>query len=115
VADEAMQRRVRQILLGLTFLMTTLGARAAHAADWRYCLAPSSGDRIVYVSTPFPEEEPLETIESAFGRALDYAHLRHDSVQCPRGDADTIAAMKVQTTEFNEASGSKVVQLNWRP
>ncbi len=105
----------RRTLTTIAILMTALFASAVQAADWRYCLAPSSGDRTIYMSEPFPEEAPLEAIESGFGRALDDAHLRYDSVQCPRGDAHGIAAMKAQAIAFNEAAGSKVVQLKWRP
>jgi len=57
----------------------------------------------------------MEVLETAFGRALDSALLQHDSVQCPRGDAGSIADMKLQAIQFNQAKGNKVVQVNWQP
>jgi hypothetical protein len=109
-----MQWRLRHTSIGIAFLIAVLDGRAARAAEWRYCLA-SSPQRTVYISTPFPTDLPMEDIEVAFGRALDDAQLRHDSVQCPRGDAQSIAAIKVQSIQYSQASGDKVVQLNWRP
>jgi len=64
---------------------------------------------------PFATDEAMETIESEFGQALDRAMLQHESVECPRGDAGTIAGMKQQAVQYNQVSGNKVVQLNWRP
>jgi hypothetical protein len=49
------------------------------------------------------------------GCALDRAALQHDSVECSRGNAQSIAAMKLQAIQCNKAGGNKVVQLNWRP
>ncbi len=110
-----MQARAQRTLIGIAVLIGALDARAAQAAEWRYCIAPSSAQRTIYMSTSFPNNESMETIEAAFGRALDRAMLQHDSVQCPRGDAQSIAAMKLQAIQFNQASGNKIVQLNWRP
>ncbi len=110
-----MLTRAQRTLIGIAVLIGALNGRAAQAAEWRYCIAPSSAQRTIYMSAPFPNDEPMETIEAAFGRVLDQALLQHDSVQCPRGDAQSIAAMKLQAIQFNQASGNKVVQLNWRP
>lgn len=111
-----MQWRVAWTLIGLGVLVGGLHGRAAQAAEWRYCLALSPARHAVYMSAPFPNDASMETIEAAFGRVLDRALLPHDSVQCPRGgDAQSIAAMKLQAIQFNQASGNKVVQLNWRP
>ena len=112
---DAMQARAQRTLIVIAVLIGALDARAAQAAEWRYCLAVAAAQRTVYMSAPFPNDESMETIEAAFGRALDHALLQHDSVQCPRGDAQSIAAMKLQAIQFNQASGNKVVQLNWRP
>ncbi len=96
-------------------LIGALHGRGAQAAEWRYCLAVSPAQHAVYMSTPFPADQSMETIEAEFGRVLDHALLQHDSVQCPRGDAQSIASMKLQAIQYNQASGNKVVQLNWRP
>jgi hypothetical protein len=111
-----MQSWVLRSLAGLVVLAAGLCGRAAQAAEWRYCLAQSTARHTVYMSAPFPNDVAMETIEAAFGRVLDRALLPHDSVQCPRGgDAQSIAAMKLQAIQFSQANGDKVVQLNWRP
>jgi len=110
-----MQWRTLWLLTGLAVLSAGLPGRA-EAAEWRYCLATAAARHTVYMSASFPTDEPMETIESAFGSALDRASLPHDSVQCPRsGDAQSIAAMKLQAIQYSQASGNKVVQINWRP
>jgi len=67
------------------------------------------------MSLPFADDDSMVTVEGAFARTLDRSQLPHDSVQCPRADTQSIAAMKAQAIQFNQASGNKVVQLNWRP
>jgi len=103
------------MLLGIALPIAGLSGPAAQAAAWRYCLAVSPARHTVYMSAPFADDEPMETTEAQFGRALDDASLQHDSVQCPLGNAQSIAAMKLQAIQYNQASGNKVVQLNWRP
>jgi hypothetical protein len=110
-----MQWRVQRTLFGMALLIGGLDGRAAQAAVWRYCLAVAPAQHTVYMSAPFADDEPMETTEAAFGRALDHAQVQHDSVQCPLGNAQSIAAMKTQAIQYNQASGNKVVQLNWRP
>lgn len=102
----------------LAFAVGVIGACHAHdarAAEWRYCLALSPARHTVYVSPPFSDDQPMETTEAEFGQALDQALLQHDAVQCPLGNAQSITAMKAQAMQYNQASGNKVVQLNWRP
>ncbi len=111
-----MARRTHLTIIGMAVLAASvLHGSAAQASDWRYCIAPSPAQHTIYMSLPFPADDAMETIESEFGQALDHALLAHDSVQCPRGDADAIAGMKQHAIEYNEASGNEVVQLNWRP
>jgi hypothetical protein len=111
-----MARRTQLTIIGMAVLAASaLHGSTAQASDWRYCIAPSPAQHTIYMSAPFPTDDAMETIESEFGQVLDHALLAHDSVQCPRGDADTIAGMKQQAIQYNEASGNKVVQLNWRP
>ncbi len=106
---------LRPKLLGLAFLIGGLCGHGALAAEWRYCLAVSPARHTVYMSAPFSDNELMETVESEFGRALDHASVQHDSVQCPLGNAQSILGMKAQAIQYNQASGNKVVQLNWRP
>ncbi len=106
---------LRSKLLGLAVLIGGLCGHGALAADWRYCLAVSPAQHAVYMSPPFSDDESMETIESEFARALDRAAVQHDSVQCPLGSAQSILGMKAQAIQYNQASGNKVVQLNWRP
>ena len=49
------------LALGLMLLLPQL----AHAADWRYCLAPSHAQRKVYISPPFPATMPMDDVEIA--------------------------------------------------
>lgn len=102
-------------IFGIAVLLGILPAGAAQAAEWRYCLATVAARHTVYMSAPFANDEAMASVEAEFSQALDRGQLPHDSVQCPRGDAQTIAAMKAQAIQFNQASGNKVVQLNWRP
>src|SRR5579863_4846880 len=117
-ASDVMPSRARRLLLGAALLIGTCGiwsGGGARAADWRYCLAVAPAQRAVYMSPPFSNDQSMETIESEFGRALDRAAIQHDAVQCPLGNAQSIAGMKAQAIQYNQASGNKVVQLNWRP
>ncbi len=110
-----MRRRPRRGLTAAVVLVGVLQTGAAQASEWRYCLALSPSQRTVYMSAPFPSGQALEAIEAGFGRALDRARIQHDSVQCPRGDAQSIAAMKLQAIQYSQANGDKVVRLNWKP
>jgi len=105
----------RRAIFAVGVLVGAMQCHAAHAAEWRYCIAPAPAQHTIYMSSPFASDESMEALEAAFGRALDRAALQHDSVQCPRGNAQSIAAMKLQAVQYNQASGNKVVQLNWRP
>jgi len=107
--------RVQQALLWTAVLLAGLDVRVARAAEWRYCLAISPAQRTLYMSTPFATDESMETIEAEFGSALDHVPVQHDAVQCPRGEAGSIAAMRQQSIQYGQASGNKVVQLNWKP
>jgi len=106
---------LQRTLFGLVLLLGALDCHAARAAEWRYCLAVAPAQHTVYMSAPFADDESMETTEAQFGHALDNALLQHDSVQCPLGNAQSITAMKLQAIQYNQASGNKVVQLNWRP
>jgi hypothetical protein len=110
-----MAQRTLLTLIGIAAATAALRLSAAHASDWRYCIAPSPAQHTIYMSALFPSDETMETTEAEFGQVLDRAMLQHESVQCPRGEVDTIAGMKQQAIKYNEVSGNKIVQLNWRP
>jgi hypothetical protein len=110
-----MRSRLHGFLLGLVLLTGAWSGGGARAADWRYCLAVSPARHTVYMSAPFSNDESMDTVESEFADALDHASVQHDSVQCPLGNAQSILSMKAQAIQYNQASGNKVVQLNWRP
>jgi hypothetical protein len=110
-----MRSRLHGFLLGLVLLTGAWSGGGARAADWRYCLAVSPARHTVYMSAPFSNTESMDTVESEFADALDHASVQHDSVQCPLGNAQSILGMKAQAIQYNQASGNKVVQLNWRP
>jgi hypothetical protein len=110
-----MRLRLFPMLLGCAAAIGAFHARDARAAEWRYCLASSPARHTVYVSPPFADDQSMEATEAEFGEALDHAMLQHDAVQCPLGNAQSITTMKSQAIQYNQASGNKVVQLNWRP
>jgi hypothetical protein len=112
---DAMRQRLQRMLPAVAMLFAATDGRAAQTAEWRYCLALAPARHTVYMSAPFANDESMETIEATFGRTLDRALVQHDSVQCPMGDAQSIAAMRLQAIQYNEASGNKIVQLHWRP
>ena len=109
------RRRLPLRLLACATLMSGLLGHEAMAADWRYCLAISPAHHTVYMSPPFADDQSMESTEAGFARALDRAAVQHDAVQCPLGNAQSITTMKTQAIQYNQASGNKVVQLNWRP
>jgi hypothetical protein len=110
-----MRSRLSLRLIGCACAIGAFHAAGARAAEWRYCLALSPAQHTVYVSPPFADDQSMETTEAEFGRALDHAMLQHDAVQCPLGNPQSITAMKSHAIQYNQASGNKVVQLNWRP
>ena len=88
----------------------------ALAADWKYCLAPSSADHKVYMTDAFPVRGSVNDANNAFERALDQAGLRHDVVQCPRADDErSIMAMQQYAIAFNREVGNVIVhmRLEW--
>jgi hypothetical protein len=107
--------RVQRTLILAAVLIAPVGARPASAAEWRYCIAAVPAQHKIYMSAAFPTDTAMETLEAAFSQALDRAQIQHDSVQCPRGDQQSIAAMKLQAIKFNRDSGNKVVEFNWQP
>lgn len=98
--------------LGLMLLLPQL----AHAADWRYCLAPSHAQRKVYISPPFLAALPMDDLESQFGRSLRHSGLRFDDVQCPRGGDETaVLTMQQHAIAVNRELGNQIINLRWKP
>jgi hypothetical protein len=100
------------LALGLTLLLPQL----AHAADWRYCLAPSHTQRKVFISPPFPATMSMDDVESQFGRTLNRSGLHYDDVQCPRGDGETaVLTMQQHAITVNRGLCNEVINLRWKP
>jgi hypothetical protein len=98
--------------LGLMLLLP----QAAHAADWRYCLAPSHAEHKVYISPPFRATLPMDDIESRFGKTLSGSGLHFDDVQCPRADGETATlTMQQHAITVNRELGNQVINLRWTP
>lgn len=110
-----MLERKRSMMTAIALAVAALQGWPTQASEWRYCLALSPHQHTVYMSPPFADAESMEATEAEFGRALDHALVQHESVQCPLGSMQSIAAMKQQAIQYSQASGNKVVQLNWRP
>ncbi|HEY1542217.1 MAG TPA: hypothetical protein VGG01_07395 [Xanthobacteraceae bacterium] len=100
----------------VSLTIVALATGAAHAQDWRYCLAPLHAEHKVYMSAPFVTAKSMERLQDEFASALSHAGLRHGAVQCPRGDERSIAAMRLQAVRFNRDSGNAVVDFDhWSP
>ena len=100
------------LALGMMLLLPQL----AHAADWRYCLAPSHAERKVYISPPFPATMSMDDAESQFGRMLSRSGRHFDDVQCPRGDGETaVLTMQQYAITINRELGDEVINLRWKP
>lgn len=109
-----MRQQVSLILVCAALLICDSAAHAA-SVDWHYCVAPERAGDAIYLSPTFASSTPMDTLESAFARGLDSARVRHEAVQCPRGDADAIGSMRQHAIDFNERAGNRVVQLDWVP
>jgi hypothetical protein len=105
---------ILRALVGVSLAMAN--PQIALAAEWRNCIAPSDTEHKVYMSAPFPTSVSLDDAQSAFGRMLTQSRLRHDCVQCPRGDDEQSAlVMQQQAISFNRKVGNEITHLNWRP
>jgi len=100
----------------LALALTILIPQMAHAADWRYCLAPSHAARKIYMSPPFPATMPMDDAESQFARRLSVSGVRFDDVQCPRSNGEAAAlAMRQHAIDVNRELGNQVINLRWKP
>jgi hypothetical protein len=108
-------RRVKlSQLAGATLILNVAGPQPVLAAEWRFCIAPSSQELKVYVTAPFLAGTPMESMEKAFHQLLYRSGLRHDSVQCPSGtDEQAVRSMRQYVREFNRQRGNEVVPVDW--
>jgi hypothetical protein len=95
-------------------LMVLLLPRAAAAADWGYCIAPSEADNRIYMSMTF---RPFGSqAEADFDASLQRRGLRHSTVQCARAnDEESATVMRRHAVEVNRLWGRQVIDLQWRP
>jgi hypothetical protein len=97
-------------------LIAISGLQLAAAAEWRFCIAPSSPERKIYMTAPFLAAAPMEAMENGFGQVLDRSGRRHDSVQCPGGpNEQAVRGMRQHADDFNRQMGNEVVVLDWKP
>ena len=103
-------------LAGAGLVLTIAGLQLAAAAEWRFCIAPSSPERKIYMTGPFLAATPMEAMESGFHQALERSGRRHDSVQCPTGPTEqAVRAMRQHADDFNRQMGTEVVPVDWKP
>jgi hypothetical protein len=99
---------------GLVVNVATL--QFAAAAEWRFCIAPSSQEHRIYITAPFLTAAPMEAMENGLNQALDRLGRRHDSVQCPTGASEqAVRLMRQHADDFNRQMGNDVVPLDWKP
>jgi hypothetical protein len=100
-------------LAGATLISNVAGPQPVLAAEWRFCIAPSSQEHRVYVTAPFLAGTPMESMEKAFHQLLYRSGLRHDSVQCPTGaDEQAVRTMRQHAGEFNRQMGNEVIPVD---
>jgi len=103
-------------LSGAGLIVTIAGLQLTAAAEWRFCIAPSSPERKIYMTTPFLTAVPMETIESGLHQLLDRSGRRHDGVQCPTGpNEQAVRAMRQHADDFNRQMGTEVIPVDWKP
>jgi hypothetical protein len=77
--------------------------------SWRYCLAPSQAQHMVYITPPFA---PGATTDIAFAKML--RQVQHDDMQCPIADSEaSILIMRRHALSFNRNAGNIIV--TWEP
>lgn len=100
--------------IAIVVTVAWLFPRIALAGEWSYCLAPSDGQKRVYISAPFSIAKPAGEIESDFNRILNVMKIAHDDVQCPRaGDEQSAVIMREQAIRFNRQFGRQIFYLTW--
>lgn len=102
-------------LAGAALILNIAGPQLALAAEWRFCIAPSSQEQKIYVTAPFLAGTSMESMERAFHQLLYRSGLRHDSVQCPTGaNEQAVRTMRQYAGEFNRQMGNEVVPVDWK-
>jgi hypothetical protein len=101
----------RALAVGVAVVFST-----AALADWRYCYASAPDQHRFYMSLPFVQTQPAETIEDAFRRMLDERGIQPRAVVCPRGhDQAEVQERMDHATSYNRQNGNTVVPLDWSP
>jgi len=90
-----------------------LAAQPASAAEWRYCLASYHSERTIYISQVFQTDRAMDLLQHDFAHHLDQTHRSFESIQCPRGEQQTIATLRLQAIRYNRDSGNAVIELGW--
>jgi hypothetical protein len=103
---------LRSVLIAIAVIAPT----SVSAADWRYCLAPASGEHKVYLSEPFQTDAPMTAVADAFARLLTRSGLRHGEIQCPRSDSEESALiMRDYTIDYNRMNGNEIAKMRGKP
>jgi len=85
------------------------------AAEWLFCIAPSSGERKIYLTALLLSDVPLSVLEHDFHSTLLHMNRRHDVVQCPTGsDERSVLEMRQYAETYNRQRSNIVVTVNWR-
>lgn len=103
-------------LAGTGLIVNVAALQLAAAAEWRFCIAPSSQEHRIYITAPFLTAAPMESMEVALHQVLDRSGRRHESVQCPTGPTEqAVKTMRQHADDFNRQMGNDVVPLDWKP
>jgi hypothetical protein len=96
-------------------LIGVFNTPSASASEWRYCLASWHAQRTVYMSPFLSTDKSMETLQVEFGHNLDRAGYQFDSIQCPRGDQQTISVLRLRAMRYNRETGNTVIEPHWIP
>ena len=87
---------------------------AAHAEDWRYCVAQDEPGGRFYLSEAFPTQKPINSVEQDFNAFLDKAGLNHGWGICPRAEnAFDAAADVAHAARYNKLMGLDERKIAW--
>jgi hypothetical protein len=103
-------------LAGASLIVVIAAPQFAAAAEWRFCIAPSTQEHRIYMTTPYLTGIAMEALENGFHQALERSGRRHDNVQCPTGaNEQSVRAMRQHADEFNRQMGNEVIPVDWKP
>lgn len=103
---------IRAAALGVA--LTALLPVAAHAEEWRYCVAQDEVGGRFFLSEAFPTEKPIDAVEQDFNAFLDKAGLNHRWGICPKaGNAFDAAADVAHAARYNRLIGLDQRPIAW--